>query len=97
MGALLDVLADHARAQRVSNSLASHLHEQAGVARKLGAMADKQMRQEPLTAGDYKMLETFGGLIEHPYLLFKSVLWHSGGEGGIFRCVPSSSSFCIAW
>jgi hypothetical protein len=64
----------------VVSSLASQLHEQAAVARRFGAMAEKQMRQEPLTAAEYTMIERFGGAIEHPYLLFKSVLQH--GEPG---------------
>jgi hypothetical protein len=81
IGALLDQLASHARKQRVVSNLAPHLHEQAGIARKFGAMAEKQMRQEPLTAVEYKMIEAFGGAVEHPYLLFKSVL-KQGGEAG---------------
>lgn len=80
VAALLDQLADHARQQKVVASLAAHLREQAGVARKFGAIADKQMRQEPLSAREYKMIEGFGGAIEHPFLLFKSVLKH--GEPG---------------
>jgi hypothetical protein len=80
VGALLDLLAEHARQQRAAGGLASHLREQAGIARNFGAMAEKQMRQEPLTAREYKLLEGFGGAVEHPYLLFKSVLKH--GEPG---------------
>jgi hypothetical protein len=80
IGALLDELARHAREQRVARGLASRLQEQAGVARKLGAMAERQMRGEPLTAAEYKMIEEFGGAVEHPYLLFKSVLDPNAGD-----------------
>jgi hypothetical protein len=82
IASLLDLLAEHARQQRLAGGLAAQLREQAGVARKFGAMADKQLRQEPLTAAEYKMIEVYGGAVEHPYLLFKSVLKH-GGEGEI--------------
>jgi Protein of unknown function (DUF3160) len=80
IGALLDLLAEHARQQRVASGLTSHLHEQAGIARKFGAMADRQMRQEPLGIAEYQLIEAFAGAVEHPYLLFKSVLQH--GEPG---------------
>jgi hypothetical protein len=80
IGAMLELLSEHARQQHVASGLSAHLHEQAGIARKFGAMAQKQMRQEPLTAAEYKLIEGFGGAVEHPYLLFKSVLKH--GELG---------------
>ncbi|HEY6475752.1 MAG TPA: DUF3160 domain-containing protein, partial [Polyangia bacterium] len=54
IGALLDRLAQHAREQRVARGLVSQLQEQAGIARKFGAMAERQMRGEPLQAGEYK-------------------------------------------
>jgi Protein of unknown function (DUF3160) len=79
---LLDLLARHAREQRAVRGLVSQLHEQAGVARQFGAMAERQMRGEPLTAAEYKMIEEFGGAVEHPYLLFKSVI-KDGSEGDI--------------
>ncbi|HEY4184401.1 MAG TPA: DUF3160 domain-containing protein [Polyangia bacterium] len=86
VGALLELLAKHARAQAVSKGLAAQLHEQAGVARAFGRMADEQMRQVPLTATEYEMIEGFGGAVEHPYLLFKSALSRvaqGGDEGNI--------------
>jgi hypothetical protein len=82
VGALLEQLAEHAKSQRVAAGLAAQLREQAGVARRFGGLAEKQMRQEALTAADYALIERYGGAVEHPFLLFKSVLKKSG-EGEI--------------
>jgi hypothetical protein len=83
VGTLLDKLAEHAGKNKVARSLRDRLREAATVARDFGGMAERQLRGVPLTVGEYQMIEKFGGVVEHPYLLFKSVLARAGEEGSI--------------
>jgi hypothetical protein len=80
---LLDRLAAHAAGHKVARHLRDRLHEAAGVARKFGGMAERQIRGVPLKADEYRLIEEFGRTVEHPYLLFKSALAHASEEGSI--------------
>jgi hypothetical protein len=80
---LLDRLAAHASSHKVARHLRDRLREAAGVARKFGGMAERQLRGEPLKADEYRMIEEFGRTVEHPYLLFKSVLARASEDGAI--------------
>jgi hypothetical protein len=80
---LLDRLAAHAAGHKVARHLRDRLHEAAGVARKFGGMAERQIRGVPLKADEYRLIEEFGRTVEHPYLLFKSALAHASEDGSI--------------
>jgi hypothetical protein len=51
-------------------------------ARLFGKMAERQIKAQPLSAGEYALIESFGGLVEHPYLLLKSALKHASENDG---------------
>jgi hypothetical protein len=83
VAALLDALVSHARRHPASQGLAARLREVADSAREFGLMADKQLKDEPLTVAQYAAIESFAGMVEHPYLLFKSALKHASEADGV--------------
>ena len=83
VAALLNALRAHAMRHAATKGLAKVMGEVADEARQFAKMAERQIKAEPLSADQYAIIEQFGGLIEHPYLLLKSALKHASEADGV--------------
>jgi hypothetical protein len=81
VGALLGQLADHAGKTPAAKGLTKELRQTAAAATRFGAMADRQLTGQPLTSDEYGAIEGFAAAVEHPYIVFKSVLKKASEEG----------------
>ena len=81
VGALLGQLADHAGKTPAAKGLTKELRQTAAAATRFGAMADRQLTGQPLTSDEYYAIQNFAAAIEHPYIVFKSVLKKASEEG----------------
>jgi hypothetical protein len=70
---LLDGLAAHAQTATAPGRVPEVLAEGATNARRLGTLAERQMRDEPLTEIEYGFISDFAGTIEHPHVLLSAV------------------------
>ncbi|HND33358.1 MAG TPA: DUF3160 domain-containing protein, partial [Myxococcota bacterium] len=75
---LLTRLATEAHKSPTTDKLAELLNQAAADAAKLGGLAERQRRNEPLTELEYSYIQDFAGTIEHPTLAFLATL--STGE-----------------
>lgn len=69
LAALLDRLATHGKQSAMAGRVPEVLAEGAANARRLGVLAETQLRGEPLAEADYDFIADYAGTIEHPYLL----------------------------
>lgn len=75
---LLSRLGAEAQKSPTTDKLAELLNQCAADASKLGGLAERQRRNEPLTELEYDYIRSFAGTIEHPTLAFLAAL--SNGE-----------------
>ncbi len=69
---LLDRLAEHGKNAVTPGRVPEVLATAAADARRLGQLAERQRRDEPLAPGDYAFIRDFAGTIEHPFLLLSA-------------------------
>ncbi len=69
---LLDRLAEHDKHAATPGRVPEVLADAATDARRLGLLAERQGRDEPLSDEDYQFIRSFAGTTEHPFLLLSA-------------------------
>ena len=72
LGRMLDGLATAAKTSPTTDRLAEVLASAGADATRLGALSERQMKDQPLTQEDYDFIARFAGTVEHPFMLFSA-------------------------